>query len=458
MGVPICPLTGRDKMPLPAVLASLLFHVLLYLLLATSAVLLPCAAKSPKFEFVWIQPVPGSDTKVMEPPAESPDKHVPAPESGIPTDATQGTRAGMEPPAPRNEPNKAEPEKPAQQVEREARHDDGERNVPVAKQAEEASMRLKVKTAAPETARPVQMKADAAREAAARKHAEVQQEQTRLVQEAEREQQARMKLERLRSEIMEKDRRAKQATAEAEKKRTAARSALQERSSASVVARKRVEPEGQAVPSRKQLSGQNTVKLRRTEKPIVNEAAAVEAVRPAGHPVVSEIPGRREKEPAGNFLPRLRGDLKLEVIGDDEVKINVQFRQFLKKRRTRALTRTEAARVQKLAPRLARVARDTSEAVIEVAGEGIYEFIAEPIGKKSARAAYVLTLYEGGSRTAKKPIGNREIHGKTSIVKVLMPEGIRWDDDAAFSGSIKDSESVTKFVTDTGLLWKEYSE
>jgi hypothetical protein len=31
-----------------------------------------------------------------------------------------------------------------------------------------------------------------------------------------------------------------------------------------------------------------------------------------------------------------------------------------------------------------------------------------------------------------------------------------WSDDSFFSGSIEDSESVTKFNTDTGIVWKEY--
>jgi len=37
-----------------------------------------------------------------------------------------------------------------------------------------------------------------------------------------------------------------------------------------------------------------------------------------------------------------------------------------------------------------------------------------------------------------------------------MPEGILWEDEAAFSGSMEDSEGVTKFNSETGLLWKEY--
>lgn len=43
------------------------------------------------------------------------------------------------------------------------------------------------------------------------------------------------------------------------------------------------------------------------------------------------------------------------------------------------------------------------------------------------------------------------------LVKVLMPEGILWNDDAAFTGSLQDSSSTTKFNAQTGLYWREYN-
>ncbi|WP_275095230.1 hypothetical protein [Oryzomonas japonica] len=44
------------------------------------------------------------------------------------------------------------------------------------------------------------------------------------------------------------------------------------------------------------------------------------------------------------------------------------------------------------------------------------------------------------------------------MARILMPEGILWDDDAAFTGSIDDGDSITKFESASGLVWKEYSE
>ena len=46
--------------------------------------------------------------------------------------------------------------------------------------------------------------------------------------------------------------------------------------------------------------------------------------------------------------------------------------------------------------------------------------------------------------------------GQTEIARLLMPEGILWEEDSSFSGTIEDSDSVTKFNSDSGLVWKEY--
>lgn len=42
-------------------------------------------------------------------------------------------------------------------------------------------------------------------------------------------------------------------------------------------------------------------------------------------------------------------------------------------------------------------------------------------------------------------IGTDKISAKGSRAKVMMPEGILWDDKTAFSGILEDSESITRF-------------
>lgn len=55
-------------------------------------------------------------------------------------------------------------------------------------------------------------------------------------------------------------------------------------------------------------------------------------------------------------------------------------------------------------------------------------------------------------------LGKRTISRRSVLAKVLMPEAILWDDDAAFTGSLEDAGSTTKFNSNTGLYWKEYDD
>ena len=57
-----------------------------------------------------------------------------------------------------------------------------------------------------------------------------------------------------------------------------------------------------------------------------------------------------------------------------------------------------------------------------------------------------------------KELGKQALARKTVLCRILMPEGILWSDDQEFTGNMEDSESVTKFNTTTGLMWKEYNQ
>lgn len=154
----------------------------------------------------------------------------------------------------------------------------------------------------------------------------------------------------------------------------------------------------------------------------------------------------------------IQGDMKLEIMGDEEIKIKVVFRGYPASRRNRPMTKAEARRTQEITPVIARSGETTRVAVIETAGAGIYDFVAEPAAGKPSSASFLLKLYESSSKPKTKSCGKRTIAAKTTIVKVLMPEGILWDDASAFSGSMEDSDGLTKFNSETGLVWKEYSD
>ncbi len=177
----------------------------------------------------------------------------------------------------------------------------------------------------------------------------------------------------------------------------------------------------------------------------------------------AEMPQKKSTGPKGIFFaPPLSGDLKIEITGSDEalkaIKIKVIFREYARARHNRPMTKANFRNFRELSPKMARVAKNILQAVIETAGEGIYEFRNISDSAAPAEAAFTIKIYENSARAKTKPVGSRMVNAKGSITKVLMPEGVLWDDDSAFSGSLEDSESVTRFNTDSGLVWKEYKE
>jgi hypothetical protein len=164
----------------------------------------------------------------------------------------------------------------------------------------------------------------------------------------------------------------------------------------------------------------------------------------------------------GIIEPPLAGDLKLEVTANPDalkgIRITVTFREFPKERRNRPMPKGEASRFQTLAPKIAKTAGNTLAFVIVSSQEGIYEFRNMTETADNAEADFRVIIHENSSRSKTKPVGTRKINARGSVAKIMMPEGILWDDEAAFSGSLEDSESITKFNTETGLNWKEYKE
>jgi hypothetical protein len=181
-----------------------------------------------------------------------------------------------------------------------------------------------------------------------------------------------------------------------------------------------------------------------------NDNSAVDEKKPAN--AAEEAP-----EPKGLVVHSLRGDLKMVISGDSDIRLFVTFRPYSKPSRDR-LSRSQAAEQQKVLPLVARIKPETKEAVIETAREGVYTFAAESERRDGAKAAFTLKIFESGNREKVANIGTRTVSGRKVLAKVLMPEGILWDDDTAFSGSLEDSDSTTKFNAQTGVYWKEYND
>src|SRR6266568_2389005 len=169
-------------------------------------------------------------------------------------------------------------------------------------------------------------------------------------------------------------------------------------------------------------------------------------------------PAEKPPEARGIIIPSIHGDLKLIITESNDIRLTVLFREYPKTRWNRGLTHSEARREQKITPIVVKTKEKTREAVIEKAREGIYIFTTEPDGAPSATATFTLKSYEQSQRAKTQPLGTKTIAGKAIVARILMPDAILWEDESAFTGSMQDSGGVTKFNSETGLIWKEYSD
>lgn len=206
-------------------------------------------------------------------------------------------------------------------------------------------------------------------------------------------------------------------------------------------------PAVRALPAK--VPERSTVKMAAVQQPADQE-------RPAARPDLKAATA--SAEPKGLVIPSLRGDLKLIVAGEGGIKITFLFRDYPKSRRNRLPTRAEARRTQKLTPIIVKTAEQSREAVVETSAEGVYILIAETEQGHPAEANFSLELSDANGKRRLTPLGRKSVSGKTVIAKVLMREAILWEDEAAFTGSMMDAGSTTKFNAATGLTWKEYHD
>ena len=162
------------------------------------------------------------------------------------------------------------------------------------------------------------------------------------------------------------------------------------------------------------------------------------------------------REVKGIPVPTVRGDLKLVVSGTRNQPLTVTFKEFRKSRRDRPFTRAEARSGIPVFPVIVTTRADMREAVIEKAKEGIYTFSQEHCS--NCDNSFSLILYEATAKKVKKIVRPHSVGGKDVVARILMPEGILWDDEASFTGSMEDTDSITKFESTSGLVWKEYTE
>lgn len=192
--------------------------------------------------------------------------------------------------------------------------------------------------------------------------------------------------------------------------------------------------------------------------------AAREPVQVA-RPAASEAPERKStgtpSQTKGLFSPPLTGDIKFELVARDDlqrgVRVTVSFRDFARSKRGRPLSRTEARRVRAITPKIVMPGENSIHAIIDHAAEGVYYLRVEHERQQISDVAITIRLFEGTSRARNKTVRVRAIAGNETVVRLMMPEGVVWEDASDFSGSLEDSDSITRFNSDTGVEWKEYN-
>jgi hypothetical protein len=93
------------------------------------------------------------------------------------------------------------------------------------------------------------------------------------------------------------------------------------------------------------------------------------------------------------------------------------------------------------------------------AEKGIYTFVMMNTGETPQKTSLMIRLLEGkkGARNRKFESVNLNPNSQLAV-KFILPEGIFWDDESYFTGSIESADSVTKFNDNIGIVWKEDKE
>ncbi|NMC74475.1 MAG: hypothetical protein GYA56_09010, partial [Geobacteraceae bacterium] len=162
------------------------------------------------------------------------------------------------------------------------------------------------------------------------------------------------------------------------------------------------------------------------------------------------------EKPRAILAPPLSGDLKIVIIGQEDITVEAVFREFRRARRNRPLTRGEARNSRGVPLKRARTQLNVHEAAIEIAEEGVYDLTVRSANGGPVTAAFVIKIHEKGSGAITRNLGRRALRDGALLARILMPDGIFWDDESSFTGTMEDSDSMTRFNTETGLVWREF--
>ncbi len=88
--------------------------------------------------------------------------------------------------------------------------------------------------------------------------------------------------------------------------------------------------------------------------------------------------------------------------------------------------------------------------------EGIYTFVIENRNMVPYDTEVVFALYAGQKRERIRKISAVSVSPSSMLrFMFVLPDTVFWDDEKFFTGSIEDSDSITKFNDASGFIWKE---
>ncbi len=149
----------------------------------------------------------------------------------------------------------------------------------------------------------------------------------------------------------------------------------------------------------------------------------------------------------------IRNDIEIEISGDDSLdELTTQL--FMDPHpMEKGGIHTEA---ENISIKLDRPSGNKIHISVEQADKGAYTLRITNMKTRPVMLDMAFLFYggkESGESTLKK---NREAKGHGSVsLRFLIPEILFWDEDESFTGIIEGPDHITKFNSDTGLVWKE---
>lgn len=162
--------------------------------------------------------------------------------------------------------------------------------------------------------------------------------------------------------------------------------------------------------------------------------------------------------------PLFLKDIKIEVLvrdGEDSgVFIYLLKNPYLSLRKRHTWGKEKKVRISEESGILTDATKEKKKIFsVAKAGEGVYTFVMDNRVAAPYNTGVLFLLYGGQKHERRKEIKSVSVP-PSSMARFMfvLPEAVFWDDEDFFTGSIEDSDSITKFNDETGFSWREEKE